>query len=104
MTRRVRIANHSMKVPGTPRARRLLGVALIIGGILGFLPVLGFWMVPLGLIILSIDSARVRRWRRQMEVKHGAWLKKRYPRFAAMLGLSNNANGKKNSNHDAHLS
>jgi len=95
MTRRVRIANHSLKVPGSPRARRLLGVALIIGGILGFLPVLGFWMVPLGLFILSIDSSRVRRWRRQMEVKHGAWLKKRYPRIAGLLGLSNNGNGKK---------
>ena len=93
MTRRVRIANHSLKVPGSPRVRRLLGAALIIGGILGFLPVLGFWMVPLGLVILSVDSTRVRRWRRQMEVKHGAWLKTRYPRLAGLLGLSANGNG-----------
>ena len=93
MTRRVRIANHSLKVPGNPTVRRLLGAALIIGGILGFLPVLGFWMVPLGLIILSIDSSRVRRLRRQIEVKHGTWLKKHYPKLAALLGLSNNGNG-----------
>lgn len=93
MTRRVRIGNHSLKVPGSPRARRLLGASLIIGGILGFLPILGFWMVPLGLLILSVDSSIVRRWRRRMEVKHGGWLKKRYPRIAGLLGLANNGNG-----------
>jgi hypothetical protein len=93
MTRRVRIGNHSLKVPGSPRARRLLGAGLIIGGILGFLPILGFWMVPLGLLILSIDSSIIRRWRRRMEVKHGAWLKKRYPRIAGLFGLANNGNG-----------
>lgn len=93
MTRRVRIGNHSLKVPGSPRARRLLGAGLIIGGILGFLPILGFWMVPLGLLILSVDSSIVRRWRRRMEVKHGGWLKKRYPRIAGLLGLANNGNG-----------
>ena len=41
-----------------------LGVILVIGGLLGFLPILGFWMLPLGLIVLSIDFALVRRWRR----------------------------------------
>ncbi len=100
MTRRVRIGNHSLKVPGSQRARRLLGGALIVGGILGFLPILGFWMVPLGLLILSIDSTRVRRWRRKMEVRHGAWLKKRFPRVAALLGLSNNGNGNGKKNQD----
>lgn len=32
-----------------------LALLLIIGGLLGFLPILGFWMIPLGLIILAID-------------------------------------------------
>lgn len=31
------------------------GVALVIGGALGFLPVLGFWMLPLGLAVLAVD-------------------------------------------------
>lgn len=93
MAKRVRIGNHSLKVPGSPTARRLLGAGLVIGGILGFLPILGFWMVPLGLLILSVDSSIIRRWRRRIEVKHGAWLKKRYPRIAALLGLANNGNG-----------
>jgi len=50
-----------------------LGVLLIIGGILGFLPVLGFWMIPLGLIILSQDFASVRRFRRRWTVKLTRW-------------------------------
>jgi hypothetical protein len=44
--------------------RSLLGVLLIIGGILGFLPVLGFWMVPLGVAVILLDVAVIRRWLR----------------------------------------
>ena len=32
-----------------------LALLLIMGGLLGFLPILGFWMIPLGFIILAID-------------------------------------------------
>lgn len=41
--------------------RSLLGVALIVGGVLGFLPVLGFWMIPLGVAVIGLDVALVRR-------------------------------------------
>ena len=37
------------------------GVALIGGGILGFLPVLGFWMLPLGVALLAQDIPVIRR-------------------------------------------
>jgi len=37
-----------------------LGVCLVIGGMLGFLPVLGFWMIPLGFLILAIDLPALR--------------------------------------------
>lgn len=32
-----------------------LGFLLILGGIFSFLPVLGIWMLPLGLLLLAID-------------------------------------------------
>lgn len=32
-----------------------VAVLLIVGGLLGFLPVLGFWMLPLGLLLLAVD-------------------------------------------------
>ena len=57
-----------------PRSRWLrvvIGVALMVGGLLGFLPVLGFWMLPLGLFVLSYELATVRRWRRRLSVWWG---------------------------------
>ncbi|MBZ0164288.1 MAG: hypothetical protein K8H74_16435 [Notoacmeibacter sp.] len=56
-------------MPRSAPARRLTGIALVILGFFGFLPVIGFWMIPLGLIILSYDSHAIRRWRRRIAVQ-----------------------------------
>lgn len=48
-----------------PVVRGLLGVCLIILGLLGFLPVLGFWMIPLGLALLATDIPPLGRWLRR---------------------------------------
>ncbi|TDQ19876.1 hypothetical protein DEV91_12470 [Phyllobacterium brassicacearum] len=69
--RHLRIFGRRVPVPQSVAMRRTLGGLLIAGGTLGFLPILGFWMVPLGLVVLSHDSAIVRRKRRQIEVKLG---------------------------------
>lgn len=53
-------------LPRSQLARIIIGGTLVIGGMLGFLPVLGFWMIPLGLLVLSIDFPIVRRWRRKL--------------------------------------
>jgi hypothetical protein len=38
-----------------------LGIGLIVAGIVGiFLPVLGFWMVPLGLVLIARDVPFLR--------------------------------------------
>ena len=65
----------SVPVPRSRAGRIATGSLLIGGGMLGFLPVLGFWMVPLGLVVLSHDLALVRRRRRRFEV----WWRRRYP-------------------------
>ena len=52
------------------------------GGLLGFLPVLGLWMVPLGLLVLSYDVPGVRRWRRRFEVWFFRWWRGQTPRGA----------------------
>ena len=65
------------RMPKSRIGRTIVGLLLIIGGILGFLPVLGFWMIPLGLIILSYDSPLIRRWRRKREVQLGRWWHRR---------------------------
>ena len=74
---RVRLGNREFKAPGTPITRTIAGIALIIGGVLGFLPILGFWMLPLGIIILSVDFHPVRRFRRKVEVRWGRWRRQR---------------------------
>jgi hypothetical protein len=38
-----------------------IGLALIAGGLIGFLPILGFWMVPLGLVLIARDIPFLRR-------------------------------------------
>lgn len=52
----------NQKVP--PGFRLALGLVLIAGGVLGFLPVLGFWMIPLGLGVVWLDlRAFWRLWK-----------------------------------------
>ena len=50
-----------LRQPSASWVRVPLGVVLVLGGLLGFLPVLGFWMVPLGLLLLALDVALLRR-------------------------------------------
>lgn len=45
-----------------PGLRLVLGLLLMVGGVFGFLPVLGFWMIPLGLVFAGLDV--VPPWRR----------------------------------------
>ena len=35
--------------------RSLVGVLFMVGGIFGLLPLLGFWMFPLGLALVAMD-------------------------------------------------
>ena len=71
MAAKIRLGDRSFELPRSRLIRMALGLALIVGGLLGFLPVLGFWMIPLGLLILSVDLPIVRRWRRRIEVWWG---------------------------------
>ena len=38
-----------------------LALALILGGVFSFLPVLGLWMLPLGVMLLALDVPRLQR-------------------------------------------
>ena len=80
----VKLGGYRMPLPRSRVLRIALGVALLVVGVFGgWLPILGFWMAPLGLLILSVDIPRVRRWRRRFAV----WFARKYPGLAAKLGM-----------------
>lgn len=61
--------------------RRLMGWGFIAGGVLSILPVLGPWMFPVGLAVLSVDSPFFRRMRRRLTIRIG----RRWPTLNARL-------------------
>ncbi len=69
------LGRFEIPIPRSRLGRLATGILLVVGGCLGFLPVLGFWMVPLGLVVLSHDIPIVRRRRRRLSV----WWKRRSP-------------------------
>jgi hypothetical protein len=50
-----------VRKPGWHLVRIPLALLLILGGIFSFLPVLGLWMLPLGLLVLAVDIPPLRR-------------------------------------------
>lgn len=45
-----------------PGARLLLGILLMAGGLVGFLPIVGFWMLPLGIAVAALDIKPLYHW------------------------------------------
>jgi hypothetical protein len=76
--RKITLFGRTFNLPRSRAARIGVGVLLIIGGMLGFLPVLGFWMIPLGILVLSSDFHAIRRRRRRFFV----WWERRRRRTA----------------------
>jgi hypothetical protein len=66
-----------LKTTPNHQLRKTVGVLLVIGGLLGFLPVLGYWMLPVGLALLAVDSPLARRLYRNLVV----WWGRNYQRF-----------------------
>ena len=50
-----------LRRPSSRWVRIPLGLALVVAGILSFLPALGIWMLPLGLLLLAQDIPFLQR-------------------------------------------
>lgn len=50
-----------LRKPSSRWVRIPAAILLVAGGFIGFLPVLGFWMVPLGLVLIAQDIPFLRR-------------------------------------------
>ena len=71
---RIRFGKYSVVLPANRLVRIGLGVALIVlGAFFGFLPVLGYWMVPVGFVILATDIPPIRRFNRRVTVAVVGW-------------------------------
>ena len=53
-----------------PGVRTVVGVLFLIGGVFGFLPILGFWMLPLGAAFIALDIPFARRRLDRWMMKH----------------------------------
>lgn len=65
MAKTIKLGSYTFTLPDWAPARIAIGVLFIILGFLGFLPVLGFWMIPLGVAILAYDIPYVRLLRQK---------------------------------------
>lgn len=50
-----------LRSPSCRLIRVALAILLMLGGVVGFLPILGFWMIPLGLALMAQDVPVLRR-------------------------------------------
>ncbi len=74
----VRRAMEWLRCPGAGWVRVPLGLALILGGVVGFLPILGFWMLPLGALLLAEDLPFLKRpTLRALGAAQGWWDRRR---------------------------
>ena len=71
------VGGRRFRLPPSRAARVAIGIGLVIAGLFGWLPVLGFWMIPLGFLVLSYDVPLVARWRQRTE---DWWARRRKPR------------------------
>lgn len=58
-------------------ARIVVGIFFVLFGLVGFLPIVGFWMVPVGLGILAIDIPIVKKFVHRMMTAFNQWRRNR---------------------------
>ncbi|MEJ0020860.1 MAG: hypothetical protein WDN25_30775 [Acetobacteraceae bacterium] len=69
-----------LRQPQSRWARIGAAVLLMLGGLLWFLPILGLWMLPLGLLLLAEDVKPLRRLTDRML----AWIENRRPHWMGL--------------------
>jgi len=75
----MRAAARWLRQPSVRLVRIPAGVLLCIGGVFGMLPVLGFWMLPAGLVLLAEDVPPLTRASGRIL----DWLERRRPHWFA---------------------
>jgi hypothetical protein len=63
-----------LRKPSSKLVRFPLGILLVIGGIFSILPILGLWMLPLGLILIAQDIP----WLQKPVAKMLGWIERKW--------------------------
>ena len=77
LPRAVRGVLRWLRQPSSRWVRLPAGVLLVLGGIFSILPLLGLWMLPLGLLLLAQDLPFLRRPTRRALL----WMERRWIRW-----------------------
>ena len=70
-----------LRTPSSRWVRLPLALLLIVGGVVGFLPVLGFWMIPLGALLLAQDVPFLQR----PTLRALTWLERKWIKWKGQL-------------------
>jgi hypothetical protein len=85
LPRRFRSTVRFLRQPSHWWLRIPMGLLLMFGGVFGFLPIVGFWMLPIGLALLA-DDVRVLRSCRSRILD---WVEHRRPHWLSRGSHSN---------------
>ena len=64
-----------LRQPSARMVRVPAGIILIVFGAIGFLPLVGFWMIPLGLLLIAHDVPLLRNPMARLL----AWIERKWP-------------------------
>jgi hypothetical protein len=81
LPRRLASALRFLQQPSRRWMRIPAGLLLIVGGVFSFLPILGIWMLPLGLVLLA-DDLPALRWCRSRILD---WVERRHPNWLTSI-------------------
>lgn len=76
-----------LRHPASRWVRVPTGLLLILGGLASFLPILGLWMLPLGLLLLATDAPFLQRPMAGLVNRILNWLDRRRARKRAQDGV-----------------
>lgn len=66
-----------VRKPSSRILRIPVGLLLVLGGVFSFLPVLGIWMLPLGLLLLALDLPFLQAPMNSLIIRGQRWWAKR---------------------------
>jgi membrane-bound ClpP family serine protease len=66
-----------LRHPYAQLVRIPIGILFVLGGIFSFLPLLGIWMLPLGLLLLAVDIPLLRGPVANILIRARRWLENR---------------------------